>query len=962
MKISPYSIALLLGLAGKKPASLNLVADGIEIMEKPGVRLAAFDSIEELLFKKETFTANLTVRLKDGVSIQAPWLPKTGAKQFHSSFTENFAAFRERQLAAGLAAAGPDFKELADRIKRVTSGLQYLRFSECEALVTAVKPFKHFLAVDPARWPQDIGLRSVLNLINNFCSNTRTARQTNNQIFLRTELEKFREFFDRVEANPLTDAQRLAVVQGEDNTLVIAGAGSGKTSVIVAKAGYLVKSAECQPEQILLLAFSRDAMEEMAKRLKERVGVSVKTATFHSLGLEILSQVEDKKPSLSVGATDQLKMRQLLQDILTALQNDEAFAALTRTFFGSYLIPYRSQFDFRTLGEYWEYLQAHETRSLQGDLVKSMEELEIANFLFINGIKYQYERSYSFDTATRTKRQYKPDFTILEPEIYIEHFALDEKNRTPYFINQTEYLAGVAWKRELHSTNKTILIETFSYQKANGLLLATLEKKLKAASVKFNPLSPVQMFEKLADLGTLDKFTVLLATFLNHFKSNLHTVEGLRARKTECKDPARFEAFLAVFQSVYTEYQRRLSEAGEVDFNDMVAKATRYVESGKYRSPFQYILVDEFQDISIGRARLVKALKHQDPNTRLCCVGDDWQAIYRFAGSDIAIMRHFEQEFGHSVVVQLDRTFRYNNQINDLSSAFVLKNPKQIHKQLTPHTNTKAKCISVHWVNNSVDEILQKVVQGLAEKAQGKAFSVLLLGRYKHEAPNCLKQLAKEFGNLKIEFLTIHRSKGLEADFVIILGLRTGRLGFPSEVSDDPLLDWVLSEPESFPEAEERRLFYVALTRAKSEIHLLADLFSQSAFVKEILSADYKISDGGETVVQQYRCPTCETGIIVSRATKTKSVYHLCSHAPYCEFRPPRCSACNEGVLLRSVNSKSPECRNPRCKERAEICPKCKQGVQMKRTGPFGDFVGCSRFPECEFKARIVSSRINRNS
>lgn len=204
------------------------------------------------------------------------------------------------------------------------------------------------------------------------------------------------------------------------------------------------------------------------------------------------------------------------------------------------------------------------------------------------------------------------------------------------------------------------------------------------------------MFEKLAGLGTLDKFTGLLATFLNHFKSNLHTVEGLRARKTECKDPARFEAFLAIFHSVCNEYQRRLSEAGEVDFNDMVAKATRHVESGKYRSPFQYVLVDEFQDISIGRARLVKALKHQDPSTRLCCVGDDWQAIYRFAGSDIAIMRHFEQEFGHSVVVQLDRTFRYNNQINDLSSKFVLKNPKQIRKQLTPHTHTTEKCIRVH--------------------------------------------------------------------------------------------------------------------------------------------------------------------------------------------------------------------------------------------------------------------------
>jgi DNA helicase-4 len=961
MKISPFPIAVFLRLAGDKPISLQLTKAGVEISQEGRVRLASFENIAELVPAMNTLSASLTLRLNDGELIHASWLPKAGAKQFHCACGEKMAEHREMCLVGELAANGPEIEKLACQIKKATAGTQFFRFSHCSALIAAITPIRHFFDLNQERWPQIAGLRSGLSLIIGFWSDPQTARLKNNEKFLEHELGKFGSFFDQIEANPLTAAQRSAVVQGEDNTLVIAGAGSGKTSVVVAKAGYLFKSGACKPEQILLLAFSRDAMEEIQDRLKARLGVAVKTATFHSLGLEIISLVEGTKPSVASEAADSVKMRKSLQTIISDLQADENFAALLRIFFSSYLIPYRSLFDFQSLGEYWEYLQAHEMRSLNGDVVKSMEELEIANFLFLNGINYRYEQPYRFNTATRTKRQYQPDFTISEPEVYIEHFGLDENNRTPHFINQTEYLAGVAWKRELHSQNRTTLIETFSHQKAAGTLLATLEEKLKAAAVVFNPLPPAQIFQKLVALGTIDKFSGLLATFLNHFKSNLHTVDGLRAREVAFKDPERIEAFLNIFEVVYSEYEKRLATADEVDFNDMIARATQHIESGKYVSPYQYVLVDEFQDISIGRARLIKALQRQDPNTRLFCVGDDWQAIYRFAGSDIAIMRNFELEFGHSVFVHLDRTFRYNNQINDLSAKFILKNPKQIPKHLTPHTTTDAKCIWVHWVNNSVGEVLQKVLKGVAQRFQGKKLSVLLLGRYKHEAPDCLPRWSVEFRGMDIEFLTIHRSKGLEADVVIILGLKAGRLGFPSEISDDPLLDLVLSEPESFPEAEERRLFYVALTRAKKEIHLLADPMCQSVFVQELLSEGLKISDADEAEIPQYACPLCHTGIIISKQSNTGEKYYSCTHSPYCNFRPSRCAVCDEGVMLRLVNGKSRGCTNPNCKHIAEACPSCEQGIQVKRSGRFGNFMGCSRYPECEFKAKIGSSGLRRS-
>src|ERR1019366_4078913 len=163
-------------------------------------------------------------------------------------------------------------------------------------------------------------------------------------------------------------------------------------------------------------------------------------------------------------------------------------------------------------------------------------------------------------------------------------------------------------------------------------------------------------------------------------------------------------AFLRIFEAVFAAYQARLRSSGQVDFDDMIATATQYVEAGQYRSAFAYILVDEFQDISNGRARLLKALSRQNAGARLFCVGDDWQAIYRFAGSDISLMRNFKREFGHSDLHCLDRTFRYNNQINDLSSKFILKNPKQIPKSLTPNCSTISPCIWIHRIESLSEE------------------------------------------------------------------------------------------------------------------------------------------------------------------------------------------------------------------------------------------------------------------
>ena len=234
---------------------------------------------------------------------------------------------------------------------------------------------------------------------------------------------------DRIETRPLTDEQRRSVVVNEDRNLVIAAAGSGKTSVIVAKAGWLLQKSYRPPSELLLLAFASDAQKEMQQRIRDRLGEETSNKltvrTFHSLGMSIIGEVEDRRPTLAKVATDDKALRKLLKDIIAELLDDSELSEVMVTWFQEHFTPYKSEYEFKTQGEYWDYIRANEIRSLKGDKVKSFEECEIANFLYLNGVPYEYEHRYEYDTATSERRQYQPDFYLSEAGIYIEHFALN---------------------------------------------------------------------------------------------------------------------------------------------------------------------------------------------------------------------------------------------------------------------------------------------------------------------------------------------------------------------------------------------------------------------------------------------------------------------------------------------------------------------------------------------------------
>ena len=802
--------------------------------------------------------------------------------------------------------------------------------------------------------------------VRQFAADPRTARANAIAAFVTTELDRWKVFFDRIESKPLTPEQRLSVVVDEDATLVLAGAGSGKTSVITAKAAYLVKSGIRQPEEILLLAFAKNAAEEMSERVEARSGVPLVARTFHAIAYDIIGIVEGSKPALADHATDDLAFTNLIKQILKELVHSlsEVSNAIIR-FFAHFFVEPKTEWDFKTKHDFYTHMEAQDLRTLQGEKVKSYEELQIANWLYENGVEYEYEPNYKHKVAEIGRRDYQPDFRLTESGIYIEHFgvrrektASGERLVTAPFVNRDEYLAGMDWKRRIHAEHQTTLIETYSYERQEGRLLISLAEKL-APHVTLKPRPVDTIYDRIVELKQVDDFSKLLGTFLRKFKSGGCSLQDCETKSDKMKLGKRAQAFLDVFAPVFAEYQKRLDD--RIDFEDMILRAARYAETGRYVSPFRHILVDEFQDISQSRARLVKALKSQHSDVRIFAVGDDWQSIFRFAGSDIHLMRHFGPEFGGNFdgeagvhrAVDLGRTFRSVDQIAFAARTFVLRNPAQIDKQIVPAGTAKEPAIRVVTVAKGEDEAkLSEMLNALsATKPSGaNPTTVLLLGRYRFIEPD-MQVLRRRHPSLKITFKTIHASKGLEADHVILLNADSGRMGFPSEIVDDALLSMVSPEEETYQNAEERRVMYVAMSRARHSLTILASNARPSSFVTELRKDPaYGIVAAQGVEQEAHDCGECG-GRLLGVTGQDGRIWYRCEHVQHCGNLLPACPSCGIALPRSSEGMGEVTCT---CGATYPTCPDCPDGWLVARSGKFGGFMGCVRYPSCVGKAKIA--------
>lgn len=700
-------------------------------------------------------------------------------------------------------------------------------------------------------------------------SDTATHKKTNNEHFVGNQLNSYSQYFDTILAYPLDAQQREAIVSLEDNVLVISSAGSGKTMTTVGKVRYLIDIQHVPAEKILLITFTRKAAESLSERLGEK---NLKCRTFHKLALDIIGETTGEKPTITAPDFSVQVYHKLSQE--NPVFRDAIADYIIRSRY-----TMRDQFEYSSMQDYMQDRQKHGIQAFFKDMdgkpvfCKSDEESKICDFLGSRGIKFRYEEKYEFNTVDAEYRQYCPDFSIYidGPDgtlkrIYLEHFAVNEAGHCPGWFTYDEeykYLDGIQWKRQCHQERGTILLETSSAGFQRGDVFKNLSKQLLELGAIFSKATHQSVSREL--LRQEENILDMLTSFNFLLKSRDRTIEDIISQVGRGPDAITINDIIVPFVDAYRQMEL---DNNEVDFTDAIIRATNLCNDG-HRPDYDYILVDEFQDISLDRYRFLQALRREKPLTKLFCVGDDWQSIYRFAGSDMALFKQFEKYFGYTKKCLMETTYRFGEPVIADSSKFILANPEQAVKNVhsfREDVETKLDFLSTDGRDGVVETVKYLADQIPADK------EILLLGRYRFDV-NIFKntelavhenkdRIFVSYGSRQINFMTVHQSKGLECDYVILINCNGGTVGFPSQISDSPVLKYVLSEPDTYAFSEERRVFYVGITRAKKHTWVLYDMNNPSPFVKEFVKTLEPGKKPGNGIPESEMCPKCHCGRI----------------------------------------------------------------------------------------------------
>ena len=766
--------------------------------------------------------------------------------------------------------------------------------------------------------------------------------------FEETQLKKYSSFFSKVESQPLTENQKLASVRENDFNLILAAAGTGKTSVMVAKAAYLIHSGIAKPEEILLLAFAKEASEELGTRIKN-VGEKnhknynqIKTSTFHSLGSRIIAKSGGN--DLSLLAKDKKKYYEFIQNNLESYLRSSP--DILSNFMDLLYVPL-SPFDFKTLTEYENHIRDNEYRCLSDDLMAGYQEVKIGNFLYQNQINFEYEKPFEADGKRykfENNRIYRPDFYLTDFNIYIEHFGIDKMGNVKPGIDKIEYNKHINDKRNLHKKHHTKLIETFHHEWTDDKLLLSLKEKFKIYNqdlkrpflpkeeIILKPISDDKLLEKLSSSKFISEFAEIIAGSINAIKESKFDSDEIQKR---LKDLNNFDEnqFIKFLNHLSKKYVEELKKNDQIDFHDMIHEATDLIEKRKFQSPWSFILVDEYQDISNSRNNLLKALIKETPNASLTVVGDDWQSIYRFTGAKLDLITKFDKQFGEHSETILDISFRYNDSIAEVAGKFIMKNIEQNKKNIStikPSEKTKVFILR--------ESKLEQVITNIVEKSNNKDIQIMILGRDNWVWKDSLNLLIEhEYPYISyLKFTTIHSAKGLEADHTIILGCNQGPGGLPSAKKNKQAVEALLPKLDNFPYTEERRLMYVALTRSKGNCYLLVDPLTPSVFVDELIFGDYDVLKSEILLEPKYKqifdCRNCESGRL-----RRKDNYYICSNWRTCRTSSKECESCqapmHEDELIR-------KCNNTDCNHTISLCPDCYKPLILRP----GKFWGCTGF------------------
>lgn len=703
----------------------------------------------------------------------------------------------------------------------------------------------------------------------------------------------FNHQYDGISNIKLDNEQRRAIVSDEKYALIVAGAGTGKTTTMASKVKYLVDIKRVNPEKILVLSYGRKATEELVCRINVDFEIPAHVCTFHSLGYSYIRSIYKDRKCIVV---DHNKRNEIFLEYFKMLHAREGAIDEITSHFGiiknlyKYLfgIFYRDNYyNYDTYDEFFEAYVEHKLietrnigaetswkewsrnqltkdeniRSIRGEYVKSAGEAVIANILFINNVDYEYEEPY--DSYMEENKIYKPDFTVNfgTEKIYIEYFGLNDPSYNRIKEKKIKY-------HKSHN-NKFIALEKMSFND----LGKKLKEQLEGYGVKFKRMLDIKICEHIIRLNPLSQvfhFEAFLykcidwikdSPYRNNVKDKIKDyLRTLNPNSNEYKNVSVQAKYIIEFYNFYND-KLLGGEDYYLDYSDMLYYSNKYIDKITTDThKYDYVIIDEYQDISNLRYELLKHTANRN-DSKIFAVGDDWQSIFSFAGSRIEYFYNFQKSFKGAKLFKINKTHRNCQELIDMAGEFIMRNKKQIPKTLVSDKHLNNPIILKSYNGKMYNPKTKKVTPDpFAEikclrdtlieiHSKHPDYKILVISRYNSNIDNVLDDNS-EFVNglnsnvvyksydsyINFDIMSIHKSKGLTYDVVIVIGLSKS---FPGDRENEVWVEELFKEKEinegiAYP--EERRVLYVALTRTKNKVILIYDENPKyrSGFVNEI--------------------------------------------------------------------------------------------------------------------------------
>jgi len=662
----------------------------------------------------------------------------------------------------------------------------------------------------------------------------------------------------------LNDRQREAVVSEDKRLLVLAGAGSGKTKTLLQKLIYLIEEKGVSPSNILAITFTKNATNEMIDRLiisadaskeyekqlidkrkskeekdKERYiqqkkykwidGLTIRT--FHSFCYAVLrndgvNEFDNKFKVISDekrNDEDELYKNVIAPEtvfevihklLIEQCENTEYLLQLKR-----YILDYiidkihiqkaDSQF-WVTDGKYFT--------TLDGTKVRSKSEQFIADWFYRHSIKYEYEPELNVKDFS-----FYPDFYIPAANLYIEHIS-DKSSPTKS-------------KEEQFKKGNLLFVKTFENMTTDSALFnLTLDNIVKnRLPADYQKTISINFREEFNNYHEdVRKFVQQIIQITDMMKvENINVDTVLENARKDQHERVRFFYELAI--PIVKKYIDYCVNKSYLDFNDMISRNISLLQNhtdiaNKYRGKFQYILVDEFQDVNNLQVELIKLLLTD--NTQLFCVGDDWQSIYGFRGSNVNYIVEFEKHFANAKIIKLNLNYRSTQNIVGASNEVIKHNKFKIEKDVQASKKSEHKIVV--FAGNNEEENIQFCLNRIKELVKDGVNNDEILFLYRRSKMYSPYFFKFKNENIRVQHKTIHSAKGLESKVVFIIGLTEGGGGFPDIWLEDRIFQVIKKANRYLLMEEERRLFYVAITRAKDKLFLITEKGNESSFLKEI--------------------------------------------------------------------------------------------------------------------------------